>query len=78
MNKEEITRSTIMDIKVIISNFISDLINYQENQKQELLQYIYDEDTISLNKILWYKKTIKDVYEIIELVDKFCNDKNID
>ena len=67
-----------MDIKVIISNFISDLINYQENQKQELLQYIYDEDTISLNKILWYKKTIKDVYEIIELVDKFCNDKSID
>jgi hypothetical protein len=67
-----------MDIKVIISNFISDLINYQENQKQELLQYIYDEETISLNKILWYKKTIKDTYEIIELLDKFCNDKNID
>ena len=67
-----------MELKTIISNFISDLINYQENQKQELLQYIYDEDTISLNKILWYKKTIKDVYEIIELVDKFCNDKNID
>jgi hypothetical protein len=67
-----------MDIKTIISNFISDLINYQENQKQDLLQYIYDEDAISLNKILWYKKTIKDTYEIIELVDKFCNDKNID
>lgn len=67
-----------MDIKTIISNFISDLINYQENQKQYLLQYIYEEDTISLNKILWYKKNIKDVYEIIELVDKFCNDKNID
>lgn len=67
-----------MDIKTIISNFISDLINYQENQKQYLLQYIYDEDTISLNKILWYKKNIKDTYEIIELVDKFCNDKNID
>ena len=66
-----------MELKTITSNFISDLINYQENQKQYLLQYIYDEDTISLNKILWYKKNIKDVYEIIELVDKFCNDNNI-
>lgn len=60
-----------------IKEFINELINYQENQKQDLLQYIYDEDAISLNKILWYKKTIKDTYELIELIDKFCNDKNI-
>jgi hypothetical protein len=61
-----------------IVEFIKELINFQEDRKQELLEYVFESDTISLQEIMNFRRDIKDTYKLVELLDKFTNEKHID
>lgn len=61
-----------------IVEFIKELIDFQEDRKQELLEYVFESDTISLNEIMNFRRDIKDTYKLVELLDKFTNEKHID
>lgn len=61
-----------------IVEFIKELIDFQEDRKQELLEYVFESDTISLQEIMNFRRDIKDTYKLVELLDKFTNEKHND
>ena len=62
-----------MELKDRILNIINELIQFQEDKKQELLEYVFESDLLSLQKIMEYKKNINNTYELIHTIDRFLN-----
>ena len=61
-----------------IVQLINELIHFQEDRKQDLLEYVFESNEISLNKIMGFRRDIKDTYKLVELLDKFTNEEHID